>query len=91
MTQLELIQHDKKLIEDTVNATLEKLGMIKTTYTRAEVERLYGRRKFEKSLIYVKWVKKGKSKNSPVICQKEDFENYISRFNQELKRVVDVL
>jgi len=68
-----------------VKKNLEELGLLKKIYTRAEVEKIYGRAMFEKSKMYVKWQKKGGGKTSPVICQRTDFEEFLRKFNAELK------
>jgi len=62
-----------------------ELGLVKSTYTRAEIERLYGRSIFLSSRQYVKWTKKGDYKTSPVICQRVEFDNWIRKHNDELK------
>lgn len=72
-----------KIVQQTTIETLKMVGLLKTIYKRSEVERLYGRSAFEKSKFYVKWQKKGKS----LICQRSEFENYLSKFDIELKKL----
>jgi len=62
---------------------LQETGLLKSTLKRAEVEKLYGRRMYEKSLLFVRWQKKGGS----VICQRVDFEKFITKFNEEQKEL----
>jgi hypothetical protein len=63
---------------------LKEIGLMKSTYTRAEIERLYGRAIYRRSLMYVKWTKKGDFKTSPVICQRADFDSWIQKHDAEL-------
>jgi hypothetical protein len=79
----------RKLIADvsreTVILTLQQLGLLKTILTQSEVIKLYGRSAYEKSLMYVQWQKKGESKSSQVICQRNEFNEYLIKFDVELK------
>ena len=63
---------------------LQNLGLLKSTYTRAEVVKAYGRAKYEQSIEFVTWQKKGGKTSSP-ICQREDFDKWITKFDAELK------
>lgn len=62
-----------KVSKEASRQTLQELGLLKKTLSRAEVEKMYGRAMFDKSKLYVKWQKKGKGKTSSVICYREDF------------------
>ncbi len=62
---------------------LQETGLVKTTLRRAEVEKLHGRRMYEKSLLFVRWQKKGGS----VICQRSDFEKFLFKFKEEQKEL----
>lgn len=67
--------------------TIYELGLAKIIFTRAEVEKLYGAAIFRKSQDYVKWQKKGDGRTCTVLCLKEDFENYLRKFDIEIKPI----
>jgi hypothetical protein len=75
--------------ESIVKNTLRELHMLKKTYTQAEIVKMYGRAAYEKSLLYVKWQKKGPAKSSQVECLCDDFDEYKRKFDIELKQVND--
>lgn len=80
----QLIQH---VTDVTVKKTLMELGLLKIIFTRAEVEKIYGRARFEESKTYVRWIKKGEGRTSSVICQRLEFDEFMRKFKEELKPI----
>jgi len=62
----------------------EELDIIKTTISRNEVIKLYGRTVYEHSISFVKWQKKGTGTNSPAMCNREEFMAYLRTFDCEI-------
>lgn len=85
------IKELRQIIDETaqkaVSETLRSLGLEKLIYRQAEIIRTYGITIYRKSLMYVQWQKKGESRSSPMICDKAEFDNYLRKFNIELKPV----
>jgi hypothetical protein len=83
LTGKQLREYSKEIIKNT----LRELHMLKKTYTQAEIVKMYGMAAYKKSLLYVKWQKKGNAKSSQVECLCDDFDEYKRRFDIELKQI----
>ena len=71
----------------STNRTLEALGKLNPMISQTEVIEVYGRAKYNHSLKYVKWIKKGNAKSSPVECKRSEFDLYLIKFDEELKPI----
>ena len=76
-----------KVADQASEKTLQKAGLLKIIFTRSEVVRLYGIGIYRNSLPYVNWQKKGAGRTSSLICLRAEFENYIQKFDLELKEL----
>ena len=90
MDHITLSKHDlytllKQAAIEGANRVLQETGLTKTTYTRTDVIRLHGIACYNQSLMYVKWQKKGNGKNSKVTCQRNEFESWLQKFDEENK------
>jgi hypothetical protein len=88
ISRLELRKLIADVSRDTVILTLQQLGLLKTTYMQSEIIKLYGMAAYKKSLMYVKWQKKGESRSSQVICMRSEFDEYLRQFDIELKPIL---
>jgi hypothetical protein len=84
MTIIEQRDLTIKIARETSQMMLMELGMLSKTITRAQVVRTYSRRDYDKSLRYIKWIPKGRN----LVADRVEFENYLTRFNIELKEII---
>lgn len=75
----------KKTSETTVRLTLRELGLEKLTYKQSQVVSTYGYKTYKRSLNYVRWKKDGEGKTSPVTCMRSEFDDFLRKFDIELK------
>jgi hypothetical protein len=72
-----------QVARETAQNMLMEMGLLSKTITRAQVVKTYSRRQFDNSVKYVTWIPKGKN----LVADRIEFENYLSKFNIELKLI----